>query len=131
MEPALVLYDGDCGFCSRAVRFVFRRDPAGRFRFASLQGEVGRRALAEHGLPVDALDTVVLVDGGRVFLRSTAALRIARGLRGPWKLAYGFIAVPRPWRDWAYDAFARRRHAFFRNEACALPTPELRARMLD
>jgi len=127
VEPSLVLYDGDCGFCSRGVRFVFRRDPKGRFAFASLQSDLGRRLVHEHGL--EGQDTLVLVTPEGALVRSTAALRIARGLRAPWPLLYGFVVVPRRLRDWLYDAFARRRHDLFRDKPCPLPSPELRARM--
>lgn len=132
VEPAILLYDGGCGFCTRSVLFVFARDPAGRFRFASLQSAFGRRLLGEHGVPLD-VDTVVLVDGGRAYVRSTAALRVGRGLRWPWSwlAALGFV-VPRPLRDAAYRGFAKRRHRLFgREDHCANPSPELRSRMLD
>lgn len=124
-----MLYDGACGFCSRSVRFVFDRDPEGAFRYASLASEAGRRLLREHGLPEGTLDTVVLIEDGRAHLRSTAALRVARRLRGAWRLLYAFVAVPRPVRDWAYRQVATRRHGL--GLACPAPSPELRARMLD
>lgn len=132
MAPAIVLYDGECGFCTRAVLFIFARDPRGRFRFASLQSAKGRELLRANGLPEEGLDTLVLLDDKGAWLRSTAALRIARGLRRGWPLLYALAAVPRRVRDAAYDAFARRRHRWFgRENRCANPPPALRARMLD
>lgn len=130
-EPSVLLYDGDCGFCSRSVLFVFRRDPRGRIRFASLQSDVGKRLLAEHKLP-DERSTVVLLDERGAHVRSTAILRAARLLRWPWSWAYGAIVVPRALRDGVYRLVAKHRHRFGAAvEACANPTPELRARMLD
>ena len=79
-----------------------------------------------------SLASVVLVEGDRVFTQSTAALRIARGLGLPWRLAYGLIAVPRPLRDWVYDVVARHRYQWFgQRDACLVPTPQVRARFLD
>lgn len=127
---AILLFDGECGLCDRGVRFVYRRDPGGRVRFAPLQGERGRALLRAHGLPEGALDTVVLVDGGKAYVRSAAALRVARKLRGAWPLLGLFWVVPRPLRDAVYDAVARRRHRLA-SASCALPPPGLRARMLD
>lgn len=132
MEPAILLYDGDCGFCTKSVLFVFARDPRGRIRFASLQSEVGRAMLTEHDIPLD-MDTVVLVEDGRAHVRSTAALRAARRLRWPWSWlgALGFV-VPRALRDAAYRWFARGRHRRWgRTNHCANPSPALRSRMLD
>lgn len=137
MDPArvdpIVLFDGVCNLCAWAVRFIIGRDPAGRFRFASLQSAAGRELLAHHGLPAPAEpDSVVLIEGGRAYLRSDAALRIARGLRPPWPLVYAAVVVPRPIRDWAYNLIARNRYRWFgRQEACWLPTPALRARFLE
>lgn len=129
--PAILLYDGDCGFCSRSVLFVFRRDPLGRIRFASLQSELGRRMLSEHGVPLDT-STVVLVDDRGAHVRSTAILRAARLLRWPWSWGYAAIVLPRPLRDAVYRLIAKHRHRIGPAvEACRMPTAELKARMLD
>ena len=126
----MLLFDGVCTLCSGSVRFVIERDPAGRFQFAPLQSEAARRLLERAPQPLP--DSLVLVEDGRLFTRSTAVLRIARGLRFPWPLAYVFVAVPRPVRDWVYDAVARNRYRWFgRRDVCMMPTPELRARFLD
>ena len=77
-------------------------------------------------------DSFVLVDNGQVFIRSAAALRVARGLSFPWSLAYAFMAVPRPLRDWVYDFVASHRYRWFgRRDVCMVPTPELRSRFLN
>ena len=130
-EPALILFDGVCNLCSSAVRFVIARDPHGRFRFASLQSDAAALRLQPFAGVTASLDTIVLIEGDRLFTRSAAALRIARRLTFPWPLTYLLIAVPPPVRDWAYDFVASRRYRWFgRTDACLLPTPELRDRFL-
>jgi predicted DCC family thiol-disulfide oxidoreductase YuxK len=127
----IVLYDGVCGFCNQSVQLILRNDRRGRFRFAALQSEVGQALLRRHGLPADDLDTFVLVEDGRAYLRSTGALRVARGMGGAWRLLYALSIVPRPLRDFAYDLFARNRYRMFgRLDACMLPPPEVRSRFL-
>jgi predicted DCC family thiol-disulfide oxidoreductase YuxK len=127
---SLLLFDGVCNVCNAAVLFVVDRDPKAQFQFASLQSELGERTLREHGLPME-LNTVVLIEGGRAYTHSNAALRVARGLRWPWPLLYALMIVPRALRDAAYRAFASRRYALFgKSEQCRIPTPELRKRML-
>jgi len=129
--PPVVLFDGVCNLCSGSVQFLLKRDPEGRFRFASLQSEAGRSLMAEHGLDVDALSSVLLIEDGQVWQESSAALRIARHLPGAWKLLRVFAAVPRPLRDAAYRWIARNRYRWFgKTETCWLPTPELKARFL-
>lgn len=128
---AIVLFDGVCNLCSGSVQFLLKRDRAGRLRFASLQSDAGRSLLAEHGLPVDSLRSVVLVEDGRAWQESSAALRIARHLPGAWKLLRVFAAVPRPLRDAVYRWIARNRYRWFgKAETCWLPTPEVKSRFL-
>ena len=131
MKPAVLLYDGECGFCSRGVLFSFDRDPQGRIHYASLQSEAGRKLLSQHGIPLD-VTTVVLIDEKGAHTRSTAVLRTARLLRWPWSWTYAAIAVPRPLRDALYRLVAKHRHRIGPAiPACRMPSPELRARMLD
>ena len=128
----IVLFDGVCNFCNASVHFIIDRDPGNRYRFAALQSEIGRRLLVQHGLPPDACDSIVLLEGDRCYVRSTAALRIVRRLRWPWPFLYVFIVVPRFLRDVAYSFIARNRYRWFgRSEQCRLPTPQLRQRFLE
>lgn len=136
-DSRTLLYDGLCGFCDHAVQFVLARDRHRRLRFAPLQGDFARGVLARHPA-LSRVDSLVLVEAGpgdageRVFVRSDGALRVARHLGGAWRAAEVFRLVPRALRDAAYDAFAKRRYRMFgRRAACAVPTPEQRARFLD
>jgi predicted DCC family thiol-disulfide oxidoreductase YuxK len=128
---SVVLFDGVCNLCNRSVLFVIDRDPHGHFAFAPLQSDEGQRLLAAYAPGETDLSSVVLVEGGRAYTRSTAALRIARRLTGLWPLLRVFFLVPRPLRDGVYDWIARNRYRWFgREDACRVPTPELRARFL-
>jgi predicted DCC family thiol-disulfide oxidoreductase YuxK len=130
-QAPILLFDGVCNLCSRVVQFVIRHDPAGRFRFAALQSPAGQRLLVEHGLPADALDTFVLIEGARCFTRSDAAIELARRLDGAWRWLRLAAVVPRPIRDWAYGVLVRNRYRWFgRRESCMVPTPELSQRFL-
>jgi predicted DCC family thiol-disulfide oxidoreductase YuxK len=128
---AIVLFDGVCNLCNGLVRFVAANDPAARFRFLSLQSP---RAQALLGASADAADgeSIVLLDYGRRFTRSDAALHLALGLRWPWPLAFALILVPRALRDAIYDTIARNRYRWFgRRERCPVPPPGIRERFLD
>lgn len=126
----IILFDGLCNVCAASVQFVIRHDPAARFRLAALQSDVGRALCAAYGVDA-AVDSIVLIADGRAWDASDAALRIARGLRRPWPLAYALTAVPRPVRDAAYHAFARRRYRWFgRRATCLVPTAAIKARFL-
>lgn len=128
----IVLFDGACNLCDASVRFVVERDREAVFRFAALESRAARDLLQGAEATEPLPDSVLLVEQGRVFTRSTAALRIARRLGWPWKLAYALVVVPRFVRDRCYDWVAKRRYAWFgKKDACMVPTPELRARFLS
>jgi predicted DCC family thiol-disulfide oxidoreductase YuxK len=136
MEPdtplPIVLFDGVCNLCHASVNFILDRDPAGQFRFASLQSPTGQDLLRRLNLPTDKLSTVVLVEGDRWHTKSSAALRIAWRLKAPWPLLAVFLLVPWPLRNLVYDLIARNRYRWFgKNETCRLPTPSVRQRFLD
>jgi predicted DCC family thiol-disulfide oxidoreductase YuxK len=127
----IVLFDGTCGFCEGSVRFIARRDPAGYFRFAPSQWPQAQAALQAHGLTGEAARSLVLIEGGQVYLRSTASLRIAARLTAPWRYARVLLWVPRPIRDAVYRVIAVVRHRLAgQSNACDLPPPELRGRLL-
>jgi predicted DCC family thiol-disulfide oxidoreductase YuxK len=128
---AVVLYDGECGLCDRFVQFTLARDPAGRLRYAPLQSEFAAELLRSVGMPPPDLGTMVVIEGGRAYTRSTAALRALARLRFPWPMVSAFRLVPRFLRDPIYRLVASNRYRWFgRADACRLLTPELRQRFL-
>jgi predicted DCC family thiol-disulfide oxidoreductase YuxK len=109
-----------------------RRDKAGKFLFASLQSPVGQQYLQRFGLPADELHSFILIENGKAYSRSSAALRVLRQLGGGWKLFYAFRILPVFIRDGVYNLIARHRYRWFgKRESCWLPTPELKSRFLD
>ena len=128
---AVILFDGTCAFCERAVTFIARRDPAAYFRFGASQSAQAAAILAPYGLSRDTARSIILIEGGRAYLRSTATLRIAARLGRPWALARVFLLVPVPMRDAAYRVVAAIRHRVAgRSNACEIPPEEIRARMI-
>lgn len=127
----IILFDGVCNLCNGFVQFVIRQDRDQRFRFASLQSDQARELLQNQPGAAQALDSVVLIENGRYYRQSTAALRILRRLGGAWPLLYGLIVVPAFVRDRVYAWIASHRYRWFgQRDACMLPTPELKARFL-
>lgn len=134
-QSPVLLYDGSCGFCDGAVKFVLRVDRRGTLRFAALDSDYGRSVIARHPA-LASVDSVVFVDdpggpGERVAIRSVAALRVADYLGGPWRLAKFARLLPTAVLDWLYDRFAAIRYRVFgRLETCPVPAPEVRARFI-
>lgn len=131
LPPLLVLYDGVCGLCSRTVAWLAARDRQGRLAYAPLQGETAALLRRRHPeIPLD-LDTVVLVEPGRVHLRTRALLEIARHLGPPWRWASWLRWLPIAPLDLLYRLVARVRYRVWgRYESCRLPAGAARARHL-
>lgn len=131
-DHAIILFDGVCNLCSSSVQQVLKNDKAGYFYFASLQGEAGQALLRQYQLPVDALNSFVLIENKKAYTRSTAALKVARKLGGMYQLLTPFVLVPYFIRDAVYNLIARNRYRWFgKKEACWLPKLEWKNRFLD
>jgi predicted DCC family thiol-disulfide oxidoreductase YuxK len=127
----ILLFDGVCNLCNGLVLFIIKKDPAGKFKFASLQSETGQQWLMRIGLVKNEFESFIFIQDDKYYLKSTAALKMLRHLGGVWKLLYVFILVPRPIRDFLYDLIARSRYRIFgKKDVCMIPTPELSERFL-
>ena len=125
-----ILFDGVCNYCNRMVNFVIRRDKKDKFRFAALQSSVGGYLRNNYKVP-EAVDSFIYVEDGKVYLYSTAALRVCRHLGGLWPLMMIFIIVPKFIRDGIYKWVAKNRYVWFgKKDSCMVPTAEVRARFL-
>ena len=136
LEPSLsagpiVVFDGICVLCNGWVRFLLRHDPAGRYRFASMQSKSGRALLSENGLDADDPASFLLVEDGRAWKDSDAIRRVLIGLGGIWRAAALISLVPRAVRNPVYRTIARNRYRWFGTTVCHVPTETQRARFID
>ncbi len=127
----VILFDGVCNLCNGSVQFVIKHDQKAIFMFASLQGEVGQQLLREHKMPDTGLSSFILIQEGKVYTKSTAALTVAKQLSGVVKYLYIFRVIPTFIRDGVYNFIARNRYKWFgKQESCMVPTNEMLARFL-
>ncbi len=128
----ILLYDGVCNFCNKTVQFIIQHDKKGLIHFASLQSTFGQQKTKEAQLPTQDLKSLLFIDKGQIYSRSSGALRISKYLNGAWKLLYVFIIIPKPFRDIIYNFIAKNRYKWFgKTEECILPSPDIRSRFLQ
>lgn len=128
----LILFDGICKLCNASVQFILRWEKDPRFKFASIQSETGKQFLEWYGLPKDFNRAVLLIEQEKIYLGSTAALKIGQELKFPWSILSQLgLLVPKFIRDWVYYRIAEHRYQWFgKTDRCMLPTENLKTRFL-
>ena len=130
VSPPIVFFDGVCGLCNKFVNFLMRKDKKGKLRFATLQGKTADQLIAIKGKV--NMDTIILYDNGKIYYRSTAALKLFTTLGGTWKLMAMFFIVPPFLRNFVYDIIARNRYKWYGKRAvCRVPMKEEQQKFLD
>ena len=131
LTHSIILFDGVCNLCNGAVNFVIKRDPRNVFKFTPLQEKQGVLLLKKHAVDSRKLDSIVLIENGNVYIKSSAALRIAKKLSGLWPLFFVLLIIPSFIRDGVYDFIAKNRYKWFgKKEQCMIPTPGFREKFL-
>lgn len=127
----IILFDGVCNLCNSSVQFVIKHDKQKHFRFASLQSATGQELLKKYALPETIFNSFVLIKDEKPYLKSTAALKVAKEMNGLIKMLYAFIIVPAFIRNAVYNVIAKNRYKWFgKKESCILPSPDLQNRFL-
>ncbi|MBX2840159.1 MAG: thiol-disulfide oxidoreductase DCC family protein [Flammeovirgaceae bacterium] len=127
----IILFDGVCNLCNSSVNFIIDRDSKAKFKFTSLQSEEGQEILKKFKLPTEDFNTIIYLENGKVYNRSSAALKIAKGLDALWPILYIFYILPTFIRDFFYNIIANNRYKWFgKEDTCRIPTPELKSRFI-
>lgn len=130
-KDKIILFDGVCNLCNGAVTFIIKRDKNNLFKFATLQRDIAEELLIDKLSDKELLDSIVLIENGKQYTKSSAALRIAKNLSGAYPLLYIFMVIPKFLRDWVYSIIAKNRYKWFgKKDACMIPTPELKKKFL-
>ena len=128
----IILFDGVCNLCSTAVVFIIKKDKRQLYTFTSLQSDYGKALLKFNKVDSAEMESIILISHDKMYLKSSAALRIAKNLSLPYSLLYAFIIIPPVIRDFFYDVIAKHRYKWFgKQNDCMVPSPELRARFLE
>jgi predicted DCC family thiol-disulfide oxidoreductase YuxK len=128
----IIFFDGVCNLCVGTVQFLLERNKNNNLLFAALSGISGQQLLCKNELSSHNFNSILLLENGKLYQRSTAALKISRHLNGLWPVLYLFIIVPAFLRDLVYDFVANNRYKWFgKRDECWLPTAELKKRFLD
>lgn len=127
----LVLFDGVCNFCDASVNWIIKHDKKNKFKFATLQSEIGKKMMLKYGIDPAKTDSAVLIENNSAYIKSTAVLKIAKQLNALYPLAYGFIIIPKFLRDAVYDFISRNRYKWWgKKDNCMIPTKEIKEKFI-
>ncbi len=115
----IVLFDGICNLCNASVRFITRHDKNNTIQFASLQSETAKQLLLKMNIDSQKIDSIIFISNEKMFIKSDAAIEIAKLLHGFPRLLKYFQFIPRPIRDFVYDLIAKNRYRLF-GKSCSL-----------
>lgn len=129
-DRPLIVFDGECVFCSGWVKFALKHDRRQRYRFAAAQSPLGQALYRHYGLDCRDYETNILIEGGRAFFKSDGSIRMVAGLGFPYSLVKLFRLLPRRAADALYEFIARNRLKIAGRQSCMVPTPEQRGRFI-
>jgi predicted DCC family thiol-disulfide oxidoreductase YuxK len=127
----IIIFDGYCNLCSSTVQFILKRDKKRIFRFVAMQSDKIILFKEKYSLDLEIPETVILIDGDKVFKRSEAVLRILKKLHFPLNLLWGLIIIPGFIRDPLYSWIAKNRyHWFGKRKSCFMPDDKFKDRFV-
>lgn len=109
----ILFFDGHCNLCNTLVDWLIRRDKKNILKFASLQGETAKEKLPSAYRTSGDVDTVLYMDGGKIYNRTRAVLHVLKDLGFPWSLTSVLLVLPSITLDWGYRIVARCRYKVF------------------
>lgn len=132
-DKPIILFDGVCNLCNSSVNYIIKNDKSSTFLFAPLQSKTGEFIIKKFDIDTSKTDSVILYSQKQgVYLKSTAALRIAWALGFPNAIFGVLFIIPPFIRNWIYDYIARNRYKWYgKKQSCMVPSRELKARFLD
>ncbi len=130
-NKTILLFDGYCNLCHSSVQFVLKHEKKQELYFTSLQSKIGLEILKYYNIDTNSIDSLVLIEKNKAYIKSTAALKLAKHLKGLYKLGYIFIIVPAFIRNWVYDYIAKNRYKWYgKKNSCIVPDENLAKRFL-
>lgn len=138
MKSKIILFDGLCNLCNGSVNFILKRDKDKKYKFASLQSEIGKELCKQYDIDTnvlarsaDGVDSIIFIKNDKVFIKSAAVLEILKDLPIGWRVFRIGIILPKVIRDWLYDLIAKHRYRIFgKKDECPMPPENVQDRFL-
>lgn len=129
LNKSIILFDGECNFCNASIQFVLNHEKKSELYFSSLQSNTGKEIQEHFGITNS--ESVILIENNKLYIKSTAALRITKYLKGGFPILYIFIIIPPFIRNVIYDYIAKKRYKWFgKTDTCMIPNDQIKHRFI-
>ncbi len=127
----ILLFDGECHLCNSAVMFILKKEKNEHLFFTSLQSKTGIDILNHYSINTNKLESLVLIENNKAYIKSTAAIKLTKYLKGLYPLTICLLLIPKILRDIVYDYIAKNRYRWFgKSNSCIIPTEKTMKRFL-
>lgn len=130
-NKTILLFDGYCNLCHSSVQFVLKHEKNSDLYFTSLQSPTGIEILNHYSINPKEIDSLVLIEKNKAYIKSSAALRVSKYLKGLYPICFSLLIIPSFIRNWVYDYVAKNRYKWFgKMDNCLVPDGNLLKRFL-
>ena len=102
-----VLYDGNCSFCISIMQWSSSLIRTENILFYPFESLVAKEVISTSN--IKDLNSVIYINNGKIFYKSSAVLNICKHLKKPYKYFYLFRFFPNSILNLGYDFIAKRR----------------------
>lgn len=114
----IIFFDGICIMCNGFVSFINKHDKKKNLFFCDIRSEKAQKILSDNNFQIQSIDTIIFFNNKKLVFKSDAIIEILVTLNGFFKLFLIFKIVPKRWRDYFYNVFAKKRFLFGEKKSC-------------
>jgi predicted DCC family thiol-disulfide oxidoreductase YuxK len=131
ISSPIIIFDGVCNLCDFSVRFIIKNDRHQKFKFVAAQSQRGIDFQRLCGVDTLKDGSVILLKGNQAYVKSDAAVEIAKDLDCPWNFLQIIKFIPKSVRDFIYSIISKNRYRWFgKKNQCLIPDNNIRERFL-
>lgn len=129
---SIILFDGICNYCNTKVNYIIKHDVNDKFRFATIQSEIGQEIIKYLGVNAN-IDSIILYQPGiAYYIKSEAVFIILNSIKSNYKIVSILNFIPKSILDLLYDYVAKNRYLWYgKKESCMIPTQEIKNKFLN
>ncbi len=129
MDKNIVIYDGECGFCNKAILFIAVKDTNNHFLFVSSLSSTGKKILTQNNLVEVSKSSIVVINNTQIFIKGKAVKVISENLNLNSILKKTIAITNVKLLDVGYKIIANNRLSLT-NNSCKIPQREILSKFI-